>query len=223
MKHRKTMKNISIYMIVAIFVISCNYEKHHSNGEINNLSRVNEIAHDETKYLTDQLFGEIKEFIQNRILKDSIDPKQNTFSVEFIEINQPNSNKGKDTIIIISTLNCEQNDNGYLGVLINLDYSVAFFSENGLHSHILDTVLLSRLPYKELNCNDEDLIEIHTFLIQNNRLFTWDPGKPMPNTEFSRKRNNRYVYNFHKEGIVDISAGKQTKGPDRSGKHDISI
>lgn len=184
--------NWEFYIIIILIFNSCQTgiknkqdEECSSENKNHKIEYIKDSTLDEDVLFVNQLNEEIINYIQTRITFDSIDGKNFTFVIEFTEDHYSKPFKENDTVIKLSTYNCDVPYEGYRGVFLDQEFVVALFDRNGFSNHLIKDSMLVFTPIEELICNEEFLILTNIFVVYNKKLYKWVPGKPKPYKHYS--------------------------------------
>lgn len=157
------------------FSMCCNTKQNNQNSVIEPNNTV------EGEVLNKQIQDGLMLFIDD--MEDMKDMKEvndtsvfdRVYTVEFFNKDFRHPFTQKDTVVVISTLNCDIECFGYKGIIFFKEFTVAIFDEANVGSNFYDNLCLEIIPLNTLECMNVYLRYTNTFRIKDGILKEWRP------------------------------------------------
>ena len=165
------MKRIFLFSfnIVFLFLLfSCN-----QNYETKQVKKHEKLNYNYT-VLQERLKKETNLFIKGQIYRNTM-CKNICYSIEFTYKDKSNNILTNDSIIYISTLNCNEAYAGYRGIINNENYTIAIIDNSDFGNLIYDSTKIVKKPIGSLKCNKDSMIFYYAYKIINGSLIEWNP------------------------------------------------
>ncbi|MFV0500236.1 MAG: hypothetical protein ACK5MH_01420 [Bacteroidales bacterium] len=158
-KSRTTKKYIFLSLVFFV-LLSCNKIEKPNNNEAYNLNAP---------------INDLHLMVKNGVLIHIELMDLDTYKALVIEFTNENILEfvDNDTIILIYSLDCRKDNNGYKGCLKIKDYNIALYDLNNIGNQFYDTNRLINIPLDLLGCNDNDTIDALVLKVQNGEIVEW--------------------------------------------------